>query len=313
MYKRQALPDVRQTEGADFSGSSLPDVRQTEGEGPGGEEFSDPQQTSEAEITAPDPVEAAQTLMEEFRANIGTDYEAFSALFRNTPEEVIQDNFNNGMPVTQYDQTHYIPLAAEGQYAMVEYVYYAVSGSYPESWYVDNHHWNIPMSWEDGTWKIDFGEDALAAIEALTQNNPELFPREALDASASGRNAKNISDEMMYLDSRAVFQGSNNSAVRFVWQEEDGSVTVALWLANGTEENIYYDTYTLSIADETLGTVVDIQKAPLEVPVRSGTSVLQFVNIPADQVRTGTAGWNTLSIHLTVSSADIEVSYSKTT
>lgn len=266
-----------------------------------GEELSDPPQTAEAEIAATDPVEAAQTLMEEFFTNIGTDYEAFSALYRNTPEESIQSAFNSGVSVDQCDQACYIPVVMDGQYAYVDCVYYIVSGHYPDT-HMDSWYWTIPMSWKDGAWKIDNGEEAIAAINALILNNPEIYPQGLLDASADGRNGTVFNDNMMYLDRGAVYQGHSNGAVRFAWQEEDGSVTVALWLANGTEENIYYKTYTLSITDENLGEVVNIQKASLGVSVRAGTSVLQLVNIPADQVQTGTAAWGALSTHLTVSS-----------
>ena len=56
------------------------------------------------------------------------DYEAFSGLYRNTPEEAIQSDFNSGLSVDTYDQTCYIPIVWEGPYAYVDCVYYIVAG-----------------------------------------------------------------------------------------------------------------------------------------------------------------------------------------
>ena len=258
------------------------------------------QQAETAGSDMADPAEAAQALMTEFFADIGTDYEAFSGLYRNTPEEAIQSDFNSGLSVDTYDQTCYIPIVWEGPYAYVDCVYYIVAGSHPNT-HMDSWHFSIPMSWADGAWKIDFGQEAADALNALTTDNPALYPQEMMAAAADGRNCAAFNGNLMYLDNGAVYQGCSHSEVRFAWQEPDGSVTAAIWLANGTGENLHYDAYSLTITDESLGEVVNVRNLPLDVTLRAGTGTLQLVRIPTEQVQTGTAAWGAQNCHLSVS------------
>lgn len=247
-------------------------------------------QAEESEPAPSDPAEAAQALMTEFFINVGTDYDAFSSLYRNTPEASIQSDFNSGLSVDAYDQACFVPIVIEDPYAYVDCVYYIVAGSYPNT-HMDSWHFSVPMSWEGGEWKIDFGQEAADKLSVLTTDNPAICPQEMIDAAADSRNWTVFNGNFMYLDNEAVYQGCSYAEVRFAWQEADGSVTAAIWLANGTGENLHYSTYSLSITDENLGEVINIQNAPLDVTLRAGTGVLQFVRIPAEQVQTGVSAW----------------------
>ena len=78
------------------------------------------------------------------------------------------------------------------------------------------------------------------------------------------------------------------------WQNEDGSLSLALWLANGEEGTKWCDSIDLLIRDG--DREVASVNAPVQQALESGESILRTVEIPADSVKTKKAKWTGLTV-----------------
>ena len=244
-------------------------------------------------------VQGAGEILAQAMELAGEDYARFAALYRNTPEDVVDADFQNGFSLDQYDRCVCIPVLTAGDYALVDCVYYIVTGTHPNT-QMHSEHFTCQFSFMDGAWKLDYSQEAADALNAVSQEECGLYPQGLLDAAEAGRSGVSFNGNYMYLERSAVYAGHSQCEVRFAWQEADGSVSVGLWLANGTEENLCYSAMDLRLTDESLGEILNIQGMLLDVPVPAGTGTLQIINIPADQVRTGSAAWGNVSSHVSV-------------
>ena len=84
------------------------------------------------------------------------------------------------------------------------------------------------------------------------------------------------------------------------YQNDDGSVTFGIWLVNGTGANIYYSSGTITMTDETLGTVVDLSDLNVDTSVKAMSNRIVEITIPASEVMTGTQAWGNVYCEMSV-------------
>lgn len=125
----------------------------------------------------------------------------------------------------------------------------------------------------------------------LTGKYPEGFA----EAESGGRNAVDLYPYFaLRFSDNAVFEGTFYSLVNMAWQNEDGSISLALWIANGKENDRWCDSIDLVLSDGDKN--ITSVNAPVQQAVKAGSSVLCTVNIPAENVKTGTDKWADLTV-----------------
>lgn len=225
------------------------------------------------------------------------DFEQAKSLFRNTPEDTMQAVFAIAKDYLEpLDKTIVQLVGAEGDYYYMGINEYIVTGTHPNT-RTNNRQLNLPLSYKDGLWLIDQSEDAQAAFA-----DKFFIPEECEIAYRAGRNATAFSQSnYMWMDESLVYEGASYQELKFAWQNEDGSVNVGIWFANGTPNNIMYTKINeLSITSKDYGTVISVKDADINLPLKAMSGILKVYNISADQVKTGTKTWGSLSNHLSV-------------
>jgi len=123
-----------------------------------------------------------------------------------------------------------------------------------------------------------------------------LYPEGYTEALVNGRNAV---DFYPYFANRfsegTVFQGALYSLVNMAWQNEDGSMTVLVWIANGTDTDRWCDSIDVIITDSVRGAVTSVNM-PVQYTAAAQTSQQLELTIPAENVKTDTNSWNELSV-----------------
>ena len=104
----------------------------------------------------------------------------------------------------------------------------------------------------------------------------------------------------MYLDETKVYEGCSHNEVKYVYQNDDGSVTFGIWLVNGTGANIYYSSGTITMTDETLGTVVGLSDLNVDTSVKAMSNRIVEITKPASEVITGTQAWGNVYCEMSV-------------
>lgn len=226
------------------------------------------------------------------------DFEQAKSLFRNTSEDEMQRAFAVAKDYLEpLDKTIIQVVGAEGDYYCMCLYEYIVTGIYPNT-HISSRWHTLAISYKDGLWLIDLSEDWQAAFA-----DKVFAPDRCEVAYRAGRNIAEFAvANYMWMDESLVYDGCSNNEIKFAWQNEDGSVDVAIWFANGTPNNIMYTKINeLSISSKDYGTVISVKNADINFPLKAMTGALKIYNIPAEQVKTGTKTWGSLSSHLNVS------------
>lgn len=122
-----------------------------------------------------------------------------------------------------------------------------------------------------------------------------LYPEGYEDALGKGRNAVDFYPYLaMRFSDQGVFAGAFYSLVNMAWQNEDGSLSLALWLANGQEGTKWCDSMDLTLQDG--DTSVTSVRVPVQQVLESGESKLVTVTIPAEDVTSGKVQWQNLTV-----------------
>ena len=249
-------------------------------------------------ITAQDAVEGARTLYSQMQhyADIN-DNENFAALFeKGTDAQTVQDQLQtiksalaemDGLD-THCDLCFFDPTKDTTQspyYFAVALCDYDVDPDGAVAWYSTLMR---TAKYADG-WKIS----VMSAGDMLAQQ----FPQGYRDALGSGRNAADLYPSLaMRFTEGAVFDGALYALPCMIWQQEDGSVCCAVWLANGTGTAKWCDTIDLIIKDEKLKTITSVN-VPVQQALEGGDSSLVTCTVPADHVETGKQEWTGISVN----------------
>lgn len=249
----------------------------------------------QAEASDEEVVEATQELLSDFEEYGGNDYEHFAELYRDTSEETIKNEFAAATEtvshIGNYDRQIFQVLAEADGYYAVGNTFYIVAGTHPDThmeW--DSYIWMV--SEKDGEWKFDYSD---ALNENLSDKIVDLYPKGCVQAENEGRNKAFFGvTNYMYVDEAKVYEGCSNNELKYMYQNDDGSVVLGIWLANGTNNNIYYSSGTLTLTDDTLGTVFDLSDLKVDTSVKAMSSRVIELTVPASEVITGTQEWGHL-------------------
>jgi hypothetical protein len=142
--------------------------------------------------------------------------------------------------------------------------------------------------YEDG-WKAS----VMPAGELLTQSLPQGFR----DAQSAGRNSENLypSFALSYREN-TVFAGALYALPVLLWQEENGDVNCAVWVANGTQTAKWCDSIDLIANDKELGEVMAVN-VPVQIALEGSQSSLAVCTVPANYVKTGTDAWTAVNVN----------------
>ncbi len=149
------------------------------------------------------------------------------------------------------------------------------------------------MSYTDDGWKINYTPEGIEFV-----NSHEMlmkrYPEEVVDAIEDGRNVEACPRCYMWLNSYDLFYDVFEEEPLFLWQNEDGSVDVMIWLGNGEDPQVYIGSGQLLVTDAELGTVLDVVLNVDDVLYSGEVKTMTF-HIEPEDVLTGTAGWTDLS------------------
>lgn len=255
----------------------------------------------QADASDEEVVEATQELLSDFEEYGGNDYEHFAELYRDTSEETIKNEFDavteTVSHIGNYDRQISQVLAEVDGYYAVENTFYIVAGTPPNT-HMEQTSYVWMVSEKDGEWKFDYSD---VANEKIINKLVDIYPKGYIQALNAGKNARFfVAQNCMYLDETKVYEGCSHNEVKYVYQNDDGSVTFGIWLVNGTGANIYYSSGTITMTDETLGTVVDLSDLNVDTSVKAMSNRIVEITIPASEVMTGTQAWGNVSCEMSV-------------
>lgn len=224
------------------------------------------------------------------------DYESFRSLFIDTDESVIRDWFNAWQQnIGDYKKRDGFIADQKDGYYWILFSTYTVTGSHPNTKYRD-FNGTILVSEAGGELRFNGNSEIIVPMQiegykAFFADHDVSFAS-AVDRAGSGSNLQ-LFQQPLFLDSTFVFEGHFNTALTFLWQDENGDVKAAIWYANGTDVDIDVTETRLEVTDDALGTVINTTfNNP--VSIRSHQSVTRIFTIPADQVKTGTQTWTSM-------------------
>lgn len=246
-------------------------------------------------VTEADAIAASKTLYAKMREYAGKDYEAFSNLFRNTPEETIRSEYAvNWQAWDEYEKQNFVVVCRNENLFFVNVVHYIVAGTHPDT-SMKSDCWNMCISYEKGAWKFDYSENAANSLD-ISGAYPEGYAK----AAEQGRNAVSFAEKnRMFLDESAVYEGCTYFDVKFAWQDENGNLHVAVWFANGTNKNLAYNRCKITLTNSNDELIAELDGNP-DLIVKAHSSKYAIYMFPAEDVSTGTEAWG--SVHASWSS-----------
>lgn len=257
-----------------------------------------PLNPADENITSQEAVSAARTLYSQMQhyADIN-DNSSFSALFESGADaKTIQDqlqavksslsdtsNLQHHADLCFFDPTQ--DTTKSPYYFAVALCDYDVDLTGAVSWYSTL----IRLAkYEDG-WRASISP----AGDLLAANYPDSYTA----ASEGGRNAVDLYPSLgMRFASGAVFDGALYALPNLLWQEEDGSVHCAVWVANGTSSSKWCDTIDLVVTDKDAGDVMKVN-VPVQAALEGGQSSMVTCTIPAEYIDSGKKEWTGISVN----------------
>lgn len=262
------------------------------------EEAGHPLDPSEEGISAADAISGARTLYSQMQhyADV-SDNTNFAALFENgadaqTIQSQLQQIKSSLVELrslhSHSDYCFFDPTSDSTQspyYFAVALCDYDVDAEGACAWYSSLMR---VAKYPDG-WKAS----VMSAGELLLQH----LPQEYRDAQAAGRNCMNLyASFALPYKGDAVFDGAFYALPCLVWQDENGDMCCAVWLANGTQSTKWCDSADLIASDSELGDVTAVN-VPVQIALESGQSMLSVCRIPAEYVGTGTKEWTDIRMN----------------
>ncbi len=258
-----------------------------------------PETTPAAEdaiMSEADAIAASKAMYAKIREYSGKDYEAFAALFRNTPEDTIRSEYLTDWQYwDEFDKINYVVVTRNENIFFVNVVHYIVGGQHPNT-SMKSACWNMTLSYETGEWKLDYGEDADNSLDITS-----AYPAGYIEAAEQGRNAATCSvKNRMFMDESAVYEGCQNTEVKFIWQDEEGKLHVAVWFVNGTGGNLSYYECKITLTNGNGERIAELVGDPNLILKAHSSRLITFV-FPAEDVLTGTEAWDSAHVHINAS------------
>ncbi len=130
------------------------------------------------------------------------------------------------------------------------------------------------------------------ASDLLRTNYPDGF----LESDSAGYNTADLYPSLgMRFASGAVFEGALYALPNLLWQDAEGNLDCAVWIANGTDTSKWCDTIDLIVKDTEAGDVTKVN-VPVQTALDAGQSAVVNCVIPAEYVESGNKGWTEVSV-----------------
>lgn len=203
-------------------------------------------------------IDEARIEFEEMCTNImeyakNADGEAVDKYVKSYPEGwdestvmgIFHDYNESGYPDFSY---YIVPIDDKGKY-YVGGIINSISLS-------DGKHqqtgWMVPVSFVDGSCKIDYSEKAIQLLD-----NVYVYPEEMRAAENDGRyTAYFSSDDLSFADTNAVIKNTFQMKVYCIWQNEDGSISLGCSIKNGTYKEVKLGQVFITVVDNDGSAVV---------------------------------------------------------
>jgi len=143
------------------------------------------------------------------------------------------------------------------------------------------------VRYESG-WKLST-EPAPEAVRAL-------YPAAFTEAEEAGRPAMDLYPYLaMRFYEQATFADAFYALVTMVWENEDGSLGVALWLSNDEFGDKWCDDLELTLTDAALGVLCETD-CPVQQTIPAGSARLLILTVDAEDVRQTGEAYTAISV-----------------
>jgi len=232
------------------------------------------------------------------RAAQNNDYEGFKALYYDTDEQVIRNDFNfDWRKYNDYDRRDGFVAGSKDGYYWIVRTFYIVSGTHPNTRRSSSDGY-VLARYENGKLQYAYGAESQTVLGTLSNEIVMNYFESAYPGFGNER-AKAVNGSSFYgynylfLNSDAAYSGSYDTNLIMMWQTENGDVKAAVWYANGTNVNIGAYRTKIKVTDDSIGTIID-ETIDETVSIRAGHSLVRVFTIPASRVKTGTQTWTTM-------------------
>lgn len=255
-----------------------------------------PVNPAEAGITAEDAVIGARTLYSQMKHySETTDNENFAGCFEDSADAATIQNELSAIQAA--DET------TKGLDQHVDVCYFDPADDSTQSPYFFGVGLTDYKVNDDGTvdWYSTLLRVAKYGDEWKASPMPEgnllegQYPEGFREAQNQKRNAADLYPYLaLRFSDGAVFEGAFYSLVNMAWQNEDGSVSAALYIANGQEAAKWCDSIDLILKDG--GKEITSVNVPVQEALQPGESRLCILQVPAEDVKNGMKEWTNLTV-----------------
>lgn len=246
--------------------------------------------STDVQVMAKDLVDKLQNAYED------DDEDTFTNCFVDADDPTIDQlwNFYDENDPMDYDTTSVIVIAHQDDLYGISVVDYTVDGDFPND-DMDSNSYSFVAKNVDGGLKVDGSQKSIDTITEGLMNDDNMFPDGFVSAYKAGRNVVNLNNSnYLFLSDDPVYDGTSQNFVKFIWQEEDGSLGVEILVQNGTNQDIHYTDGTITLTDSGLGEI-GTWNFDVDETVPAGKCYRYIYSIDASEVNTGTQTWNEVS------------------
>lgn len=111
-------------------------------------------------------------------------------------------------------------------------------------------------------------------------------------ARAAGRNAMEIGSRL-WTNTTNVIEGRKDYEISYLWENEDGSVDVAITMYNGTNKDTVFSKLNFKLSDRNLGAVVRVNRE-INIKVQAGTNNLFVIHLTNNKELLKKGRWTSL-------------------
>lgn len=221
------------------------------------------------------------------------DSDAFADCFLDKDDSAVDmlwERFEEDDP-TVYDNSEITIVTHHKNLYGISEVNYDVDGTFPNT-DMNSMSYALVVKKVDGKFLVDGSEESLNTINETILNDENIVPNGFASAYNDDRNLVNTDpSNYLFLNDHPVYKDSSQNFVKYVWQEEDGSLGLEILVQNGTDHDIHYGEGTITLTDSNLGEIgtwtIDVDET-----VPAGECARYEYTLNVDGLNTGTQPWN---------------------
>ena len=193
----------------------------------------------------------------------------------------------------KYDSQNTYIVWSNKKYYLVETVEYRITYEQPRYAGFSRYIEKI-----DGEWRINNTNEVMEEVnESFFET---IYGPEYLNALRAGRNCRCFGS-YMFTHPEKVFNGCFETQVISAWQNEDGTMDIQFYAANGTNDAHIFKSVNITLTDDILGTICDISPVEYWYSIPPGRSKIFTVHVNLSRIRTRTSTWRNVQPNIYVS------------